>query len=65
MTTYDDGQPTEAENAAIMAEFTYKGSCGCDGYYDDGCPACSPAKRKAWLEEYRKPPPSLIKDRTT
>ncbi len=24
-------------------ETTFRGICGCDGYFDEGCPACTPA----------------------
>jgi hypothetical protein len=46
---------SDEDKQALTDEFTYKGSCGCDGYYDSGCPACNVKKRKAWLEERRAP----------
>lgn len=49
--TYDE--LTEEESKALEAVFCTSGSCACDGYYDSGCPACNPTKRKAWVEARR------------
>ena len=55
----------EAEQAAaidtlISKVFGYRGSCGCDGAHDDGCPLCTKERRegfeaevKASIEKYR------------
>jgi len=55
-----DGNPTNEEWDAMMDEFAVGGSCGCDGYYDSGCPACNPEKRLEWVIEYRDPPESIF-----
>ena len=51
---------TAEEKQAITDEFTVGGSCGCDGYYDNGCPACSPAKRREWLAARKGTPVNIF-----
>lgn len=39
---------TDEDEKTLQAEFTYHGSCGCDGAMDFGCPWCTPKKFDEW-----------------
>jgi hypothetical protein len=42
-----------ATDRLIRDTYTYHGSCGCDGALDDGCPSCTPERRKAFEGELK------------
>jgi hypothetical protein len=52
---YNDPLLSDDEKQLLKESFTSGGSCGCDGYYDSGCPACSDEKRAEWLVLIREP----------
>lgn len=45
---------TEAEERFRSASFGFRGSCGCDGGLDDGCPLCTKDRLVGWLKAIRK-----------
>ena len=45
---------TKEEYHLLMSSFGHRGSCGCDGAVDFGCPLCTPSKTKGWKEELDK-----------
>lgn len=46
-----EAEKVQAIERLARTVFGVGGSCGCDGYYDDGCPLCTPAKMESFQAE--------------